>query len=211
MRDAVSFTQAGGHTTVPLDLAPYGSLFVVFRKVVSPGRAGVEGRNFPQPERLTELRGTWNVRFDPKWGGPESVLFERLVDWKDRPEEGDPNIIAGTATYLKSFDLDPGLAGGKRRLFLDLGAVRELARVRLNGRDLGVVWTPPWRVEITHAAKPSGNALEVEVVNLWPNRLIGDAALPIEQRRTQTNVAFTGDQPLLPSGLLGPVTVQVAR
>ena len=85
---------------------------------------------------------------------------------------------------------------------------KNVARVRLNGRDLSVVWTAPWRVEITDVVQPTGNKIEIDVVNLWPNRLIGDAALPVEKRYTKTNVSIGKDRPLLPSGLLGPVTVQ---
>jgi len=96
-------------------------------------------------------------------------------------------------------------------VFLDLGTVRNLAAVRLNGKDLGIVWTAPWRVEITKAVKSRVNVLEIEVINLWPNRLIGDAGQPKAQRRTVTNVAgFQADTPLLPSGLLGPVMLQTA-
>ena len=91
--------------------------------------------------------------------------------------------------------------------------VREMAKVRLNGKDLGVVWCPPWRVEITDAAQPGENVLEIDVVNLWPNRLIGDGKLPPEKRLTKTNVlkfynlAKQGEEPLWESGLLGPVTL----
>jgi hypothetical protein len=98
--------------------------------------------------------------------------------------------------------------GSGRRTYLDLGTVQDTARVKLNGRDLGVVRTAPWRVEITDAVKPTGNQLEIAVVNLWPNRLIGDAALPPEKRFTVTNVdTYKKDSPLLPSGLLGTVSV----
>jgi hypothetical protein len=93
----------------------------------------------------------------------------------------------------------------------DLGKVKNVARVRLNGKDLGVVWTAPWRVEITDAVKRAGNVLEIDVVNLWPNRLIGDAALPESQRVARTHIEFRPDQPLLSSGLLGPVTLQAAE
>ena len=95
---------------------------------------------------------------------------------------------------------------------LSLGTVKETARVRLNGKDLGVVWCAPWQVDITAAAKRGENLLEIEVVNLWPNRLIGDASLPKDQRRTITNVRRF-ERPgatLLESGLLGPVTLQFA-
>jgi hypothetical protein len=93
-------------------------------------------------------------------------------------------------------------------LYLDVGTVHNVARVRLNGKDLGVIWCAPWRVDITEAVQTSGNRLEIDVANLWPNRLIGDAALPPEKRLTRTNVVFSKDQPLLPSGMLGPVTIQ---
>ena len=87
-----------------------------------------------------------------------------------------------------------------------------MAQVRLNGKDLGVVWTAPWQVEITDAVKPAGNRLEIDVVNLWPNRLIGDSALPPEKRLTKTNVPkFKKDSPLLPSGLLGPIILQTSN
>ena len=96
-------------------------------------------------------------------------------------------------------------------MYLSLGTVKETARVKLNGKDLGVLWCAPWRVEITRAVKPGGNALEIEVVNLWPNRLIGDASLPPQERRTRTNVPFEKEKPLNSSGLIGPVRVVMAE
>jgi hypothetical protein len=155
------------------------------------------------------------VKFDPQWGGPQSVPFERLVSWPQRAEPGI-RFYSGTATYTKTFDLParevPGRSSAAgRRVFLDLGQVRELAEVRLNGRNLGVLWAPPWRVEITEAVKATGNTLEIEVVNFWPNRIIGDQSLPEDRRFTRTNIRkLTRDTPLLESGLLGPVTVSTA-
>ena len=91
-------------------------------------------------------------------------------------------------------------------MFLDLGNVRELAEVRVNGKSCGITWSPPFRVDITAAVKPGANKLEVDVVNFWPNRIIGDAGLPKEQRRTRTNIRkLTARTPLITSGLLGPV------
>jgi hypothetical protein len=129
--------------------------------------------------------------------------------------------FSGTAVYRKVFDWAP--EAGKThpaprppashpasRLFLDLGTVKETAQVRLNGQDLGVVWCHPWRVEITGTIKPGGNTLEIEVVNLWPNRLAGDSKLPADQRRTRTNVPIDPRKPLLASGLLGPVVIQAS-
>ena len=81
--------------------------------------------------------------------------------------------------------------------------------MRLNGKDLGIVWQKPFQVSIAGAAKAGANDLEVEVTNFWPNRLIGDQLLPPEKRYTQTNIRkFRADSPLMPSGLLGPVEVR---
>jgi hypothetical protein len=116
------------------------------------------------------------------------------------------------ATYKKTFDLLKDIRKSDNRLYLDLGRIKNVTEVRLNGKDLGVVWTAPWRVEITDAVRPMDNRLEIDVVNLWPNRLIGDAALPPKKRLTKTNVKkFHEDYPLYPSGLLGPVTFQRSR
>ncbi|MBZ5563217.1 MAG: discoidin domain-containing protein [Acidobacteriia bacterium] len=204
---AGTFEQAAGRTTLPLEFAPYGSLFVVFRMSVGKDVNDSALGNYPLYHNVQEFTGPWTVSFDPKWGGPESAGFNDLVSWTMRPEDGI-KYYSGTATYRKPFDLPNVLRGPQTRVALDLGEVKYIARVRLNGKDLGVVWTKPFRVEITGAAKPTGNLLEVEVVNLWPNRLIGDAALPPDRRYAHTNVSYKKDDPLLESGLLGPVRLQ---
>ena len=162
------------------------------------------------------------------------LAFETLTDWTKRPEEAI-QYYSGTAVYRNVFDFaadagnrDQGSGvnsaaqasaeirtlNPQSRLFLDLGVVKETAKIKLNGKDLGVVWCAPWRVEITDAVKEKENELEIEVVNLWPNRLIGDGKLPENRRRTHTNVlryyrpSPKGEHQLLPSGLLGPVTIQ---
>lgn len=146
-----------------------------------------------------------------------TFVFDKLEDWTRRPEPAIRHF-SGTALYRQVFDLAPENGMKKpdsqapasahpRRLFLDLGNVKELARVRLNGTDLGVVWCEPWRLEISAAVKPGANTLEIEVTNLWPNRLVGDNPLPAALRRTQTNIPIDPKQALLPSGLLGPVRV----
>ena len=130
-----------------------------------------------------------------------------MHDWTQRPEDGIRHY-SGTAVYHATFALDAAPAQGER-LLLDLGVVHEIASVRLNGVDLGVVWTRPARVDINKAAHRGNNELEITVVNLWPNRLIGDEALPEAQRFTVTNAhKFGASTPLLPSGLLGPVTIK---
>jgi hypothetical protein len=209
IRPAAVFAEAGGRTTLPFRFAPYGSMFVVFRKPVTrPAVAAVQG-NFPNFSSPQEITGSWTVQFDPKWGGPESAVFEQLVSWTQRPEEGI-KYFSGTATYRKTFDLPETLRRPGQHLTLDLGDVKNLAEVRLNGKNLGILWAPPFRVDVTDVIKPTGNSLEIEVVNFWPNRIIGDQSLPPEKRLTRTNIRkLTKDIPLMDSGLLGPVRLLV--
>jgi hypothetical protein len=209
IRMAAAFTESGGRTTLPLRFAPYGSMFVIFRKsATQPALAAAQG-NFPNFSSPQEITGPWTVQFDPKWGGPASVVFEQLVNWTQRPEEGIRHY-SGTATYRKTFDLPEALRGQGRRLTLDLGDVRNLAEVWLNGKNLGVLWALPFRVDVTDAIRPTGNSLEIEVVNFWPNRIIGDELLPAEKRVTRTNIRkLTKDTPLMDSGLLGTVRLLV--
>jgi hypothetical protein len=210
IRAATAFHQKNGRTIMPLEFDPCGSVFVIFRRPIGAMVDGTAARNYPTLTPLFKLDGAWDVAFDPKWGGPSNVRFEELTDWTKRPEDGI-KFYSGTAVYRKTFTL-PTAPDQSQRLILELGEVREVATVRLNGRDLGVVWTKPARVDITRAAKAGTNELEVSVVNLWPNRLIGDAALPPEKRFTETNMRkFVSKSPLLPSGLLGPVQMLVEK
>ena len=212
-RDLGVFTQKDGGTIVPLEFEPNGSMFVVFRKKIE--KPGETAANFLKCKLLQELSGPWTVQFDPQWFYPTVglsgdqakglLVFDKLEDWINRPEEA-VRYFSGTAVYRRTVTVPPQPSG--RPLYLDLGAVKETARVRLNGQDLGVVWCHPWRVEITPALRTGANALEIEVVNLWPNRVVGDSKLPAEQRRTRTNNSF--DQSILSSGLLGPVRVMTA-
>ncbi|MCX6907436.1 MAG: glycosyl hydrolase, partial [Verrucomicrobia bacterium] len=194
-----------GRTVVPLEFAPHQSWFVVFRNSsrLAPRDAGTT--NVLSRSERTAF-GPWEVQFDPKWGGPaKPVTFDKLEDWS---KHSDPGIryYSGTATYRTTFEFK--IQNSKSKTYLDLGVVKNLARVRLNGRDLGVVWCAPWRVEISGAVKERDNCLEITVANLWPNRLIGDQSLPLEKRFTWTTWnPFKQDALLLESGLLGPVTL----
>jgi hypothetical protein len=203
-RNATAFRQENGRTIVPLEFDPCGSVFVIFRQAIGTKVNGTTASNYPALKRQLRLDGVWDVSFDPKWGGPATVRFDELVDWTKRAEKGI-KFYSGTAIYRKTFTVSAAPNNG-RQLILDLGEVREVAEVRLNGQDLGVVWSKPARVNITSAVTSGVNTLEVSIVNLWPNRLIGDAALPAKERFTETNMRkFVSKSPLLPSGLLGPV------
>jgi len=165
----------------------------------------------PAPEPRI-IAGPWNVRFAPGWGAPAAVLFESLASWTQHPDAG-VKYFSGTAAYEKEIEVAAELLQPHHALELDLGDVRELAEVILNGRNLGILWKPPRRVDITGVVHPGKNRLEIRVTNLWPNRIIGDQFLPEPQRLTRTNIRkFTKESPLLPSGLLGPVVLRsVAR
>lgn len=209
-RDATAFRQENGHTMVPLRFNPRGSMFVVFRKSIAKTTNGTTQSNYPTLTPEMTLKGKWDVHFDPKWGGPARVTFDALTDWTKRSEKGI-KFYSGTAVYAKTFNLTSIPAGG-HKLILDLGAVDDEAVVKLNGKNLGILWTKPAEVDITSAAKVGPNDLQVSVVNLWPNRLIGDASLPPDKRYTVTNMRkFVPSTPLLPSGLLGPVRIMESR
>jgi hypothetical protein len=160
------------------------------------------------------ITGPWTVRFDPKWGGPETAEFKVLESWTARPEEGI-KYYSGTGTYIKTFRYSADSLKPGQRVLLDLGEVKDIAEVRLNGRQLGVAWTKPFRVDMTNALKTGENKLQIAVTNQWPNRLIGDGKLPPGKRFTNTNVLDyyqpkRGGHQLLRSGLLGPVTITIA-
>jgi len=210
-RNAIAWSQAHGRTTVSLEFAPYGSMFVVFRRSTSTRAAGNATGNFPTFAPVYQLDGAWTVQFDPKWGGPASCDFGSLVSWTQRPEDGI-KFYSGTATYCRTFDLPRSVHKKGDRLWLDLGNVRELAEVRLNGESLGVLWAFPFRVDVTDALTSGDNRLEVDVVNFWPNRIIGDQLLSPERRFTKTNIRkLTRETTLAESGLLGPVTLCTTR
>ena len=210
---AAGGTGAAMGTVVPLELRPGQSWFVVFRE--NGHRPTENGRpathvNFPAPTPLLTLPGPWEVSFDSSRGGPvHPVHFDSLKSWSEVPVDSI-RYFSGDAVYHTTFSLEQ--TPPKGRLIMDLGKVAVLAHVWVNGRDLGGVWTDPWQVDVTEAVGPGENRLEIKVVNLWVNRLIGDSRLPQAQRRTWTpNDPYTPTSPLTPSGLLGPVTVLSVR
>ncbi|MDR1675064.1 MAG: glycoside hydrolase family 2 [Tannerella sp.] len=150
----------------------------------------------------------WEVRFDTAWGGPEKIRFDKLVLWNEHPDDGI-RYYSGTAEYATVFRLRAEQRRDKR-VYLDLGELYNLAEVHVNGQPAGVWWQPPFSQDITDLLKDGENTLQIQVVNLWPNRLIGDQFLPEEKRFTKTNIKkFRKEHPLRPSGLAGPVTIRI--
>jgi hypothetical protein len=208
-RSAANYQNVEHGTMLPLELDPYGSMFVVFRHPVPEDAVPKQAANFVTWRPLSEIKGSWEVSFDTAWGGPGKVTFDELASWTTRPETGI-RYYSGEAIYQKTFDLPEGTKP-EGRLSLDLGSVKNVAEVSLNGKNLGVAWTAPFRFELTGTLRQSGNKLEIKIVNLWCNRLAGDVKLPKEQQITRTNVTIDPKVEPLESGLLGPVKVLTAE
>ncbi|WP_255373057.1 glycosyl hydrolase [Chitinophaga sp. YR573] len=216
------YTVAGQLTSLPLKFDAYQSYFIVFAKDSLPASTH---KNFSTNTVINTLTGPWQVSFDPKWGGPGQVHFDELKDWTLRPEDGI-KYYSGTAVYNKTFDLPE--INSSSKIYLDLGEIYNMARVKLNGKDVGILWTAPWKVDITDAVLKTNNQLEIEVINLWPNRLIGDEKLPDDGIKNEdqwpdwllkglprpssrytfsTYKFYNKHSKLLKSGLTGPVTI----
>lgn len=220
IRELTSYVQDGQHLTIDLEFEPHQSFFIIFNK---KGKSADGETNFATTNVLATLDSPWEVSFDPAWGGPEKATFNTLTDWS---RNSDPGIkyYSGTAVYKQNFDMPET---SRKHIYMNLGKVKNIARVWLNGKDMGIVWTTPWQVEITGTVKEKDNELKIEVINLWANRLIGDELLPDdgiqngqwpkwllngETRKSgrytfATQRHYTKDSPLLESGLMGPVQI----
>jgi len=198
--DAAFRTEAG-RTNIALAFAPEGSVLVVFQKPI--GSARPRKANIAKTRQLSTIAGPWTVTFDRPWGPNAPVTFTELIPWNEHDDDAI-RFYSGAAAYRTDFTM----TRPNGRIFLDLGEVKEVAQVVLNGVTIGDVWATPARTEITSALKSGPNELEVRVANNWPNRMIGDQTLPASQRSTKTNFQkFSKDHPLFPSGLIGPVRV----
>lgn len=225
-RKLEQYKTVAGITHIPLEFVPYESYFVVFDRHKARETDNKEGGgNYPTFNSILTLEGAWELSFDPKFGGPEIIQFDELQDWTEHEMRG-VKYYSGIATYRKTIQVEEL---EDKRYFLDLGEVKDLASVRLNGRDLGVIWCAPWRIDISAALIEGKNTFEIEVANRWINRLLGDSQEPDANIRTvqfdnglmggmkyQTGrYTFTTKAAMgsfkfkdpLPSGLLGPVKI----
>jgi hypothetical protein len=197
-----SYRVNGGRTEVVLRLPAEGSVFVVFRKAAKKPFLTLRT---PVETPVAAISGPWRVAFQQGRGAPASVTLSKLTPWN---ENADPGIkyFSGEGTYTKVFTMPSKQSGA--RYMLNLGEVKELAEVTLNGKSIGTVWTAPFELDISAALKPGKNLLTVKVANLWVNRLIGDAQPDAKQKYTFTIIpTYRAYAPLKPSGLLGPVQV----
>jgi hypothetical protein len=210
--EAASYRSQNGFTTVPLQLAERESVFVVFRHVaVLPDRIEPSTAE----KQLADLTGPWEVHFPTNLGAPSHLRVEKLTSWTDNSDLG-VKYFSGTATYTKTIQAPTTRLKPGAHIYLDLGKVRDIAEVLVNGTSVGIVWAPPYRVDITRALKPGANRLEIKVTNEWTNRQIGDRLLPPDKRiltppngraGAQGNAggAFGRPQILAEFGLLGEV------
>ena len=198
----LSYRTEGGRTVVSLSMTAHDAAFVVFR-----GGAAAPSRRVAEPvlAAVATLGGPWTVEFPPDRGAPSSAAFPELTSWTESADAG-VKYFSGTATYVKDLQVPPEWRTRGARLLLDLGSVKNVAEVRVNGRPAGVAWKAPFRVDVTDAVTAGMNRLEIRVSNLWPNRLIGDKQAGATRKYAYAVLDnFRADSPLLPSGLLGPV------
>ena len=193
-----------GRTWVPLALAPHESRFVVFRRggklETETPRTVVSAAN-----DVTALAGPWKVLFPEGWGMPSEMMIEALKPWKELGTTTEAKAFSGTADYLIDFTVDK--VDANTIVLLDLGRVESLANVEVNGKDLGDVWSQPYRIPLTGAVKVGRNTLKVSVTDTWYNRLVFDAGQSEADRRTWTIAGPQKDSPLRDSGLIGPVRI----
>jgi hypothetical protein len=206
IRSLTAYEQTENTTIVPLKLEAYESVFVVFRK--SAGKASASGvaANYPEPSLVTDLKGPWTVTFNVSQRGPaEPVVFETLQDWT-KSKDDRIKYYSGTAFYTCKFKMAKVPEG--KKVIINLGAFTAMAKVTVNNKYAGGLWTAPYTLDITALVKEGDNDLKIEIVNTWMNRLIGDLKLPAAQRLTWCPInPYNADSPLQPSGLFGPVKI----
>lgn len=196
-----------GRTIVPMQLEPNDAVFVVLRQ---PTNVSSVVTQEPVIEVLTTLQGPWDVSFAPNLGAPPHARFSQLHSWTDSTDTRVKHF-SGTATYAKTIGISATSLQHNSRMLLDLGEVKNLAEVIVNGHSMGVLWKAPFELDITDAIQVGDNRIQIQVTNLWPNRLIGDKQRDARQIAFATFDTFTADSPLLPAGLLGPVTLKIER
>ena len=200
-KEAVSYKMLDDRTVVTLDLVQQDAVFVIFS-----GKAKEREVVLPKLEKkeVLAIDGSWNVSYQEKRGAPQSIVMEQLTDFSLSKDAG-VKYFSGTASYQKEFEVPDSLYNADATYYLDLGEVRNMAEVFVNGQNMGFFWKSPYIVPVTSLQKGK-NKLEIKVTNQWVNRLIGDAQPGVKEKITYTAVQFYApDAPLLPSGLLGPV------
>jgi len=202
--EPASYTIENGITKVHLHLQPSDAVFVIFREKATKTSATLPAT---EEKQLATVEGSWNISFQKDRGAPASATLDKLVSYTENTDAGI-KYFSGIASYTKTITADKNWFAKNTQLWLDLGDVKNLAEVFVNGKSLGIVWKKPFRVDVTNALKAGENKLEIRVTNLWVNRLIGDAQPNVTHKITYTTMPFyQANSKLQPSGLLGPVKI----
>ncbi len=199
-----SYKIVNGRTIVPLHFEPWGTVFVVFRKTTQR-----TSHIYPLAveTQIATVEGPWNVAFQAGRGAPATSTFDKLIPWNESNDQGI-KYFSGEGTYTKRFEAASEWFGKGAKLWIDIGDVKNLASVSVNGQELGTIWHAPYRVDATPALKPGTNEISVKVINAWVNRLVGDAQPGVTTKYTFTTWQYySAKSPVLASGLIGPVTV----
>ncbi|MBL7877027.1 MAG: glycoside hydrolase [Cyclobacteriaceae bacterium] len=203
--EAADYSIAHGITTVSYEFNPEESVFVIFSKQAV-------NLAYEKPKTVSKtavsLDGSWNLAFPPNLGAPEKIALDKLISLSEHPEAG-VKYFGGTVTYKKEFTLDKAWFKPGNKFILDLGIVKDIAEISVNGKVIGTLWKLPYQIDITSALKQGTNSLEIKVTNQWTNRIAGDEANPNNKVLAGAGLRFGGgNTKLIESGLMGPVTVK---
>ncbi|MEN9908627.1 MAG: hypothetical protein RLZZ540_1776 [Bacteroidota bacterium] len=201
--EAASYSFANGATKVALHLEPNDAVFVIFGENTTQATQVVA---VPTETKIATIDGNWNLSFQKERGAPNAITIDKLASWTENKEEG-VKYFSGTGTYTKTIDAPKDWFKKGTQLWIDLGEVKNLAEVIVNGKSLGIVWKKPFRVNVSEVLKSGKNTLEIKVTNLWVNRLIGDEQANAKKITYTTMPFYKATSPLLPSGLLSEVSI----
>lgn len=201
----VASEQKNERTTISFDLPQAGSCFVVFyhNREQTNHNTPAQTKTIP----ILQLDEPWTLSFPEGWGAPQSMQVNELKPWKDLEIAPEARAFSGTAAYTTTFKIDQTQTQSATYFSIGLGQVNMIARVTLNGKYIGTLWSEPYRLDITDALVPGKNSLKIEITSTWFNRLAYDAGLPEDKRKTWTISGPDKDSSLRNSGLLGPVTI----
>ncbi|HRI21923.1 MAG TPA: glycosyl hydrolase, partial [Panacibacter sp.] len=203
-REPLSYSIADGATKVKLHMEPDDAFFIVFKDKAVKTSVDLPALKIKE---LATISGAWNVSFQKDRGAPASATFDKLVSYTDNADAGI-KYFSGTGTYTKTITASADWFTKDAEFWLNLGDVKNIAEVTVNGKAMGILWKKPFRVNVTSALKPGTNKVEIKVTNLWVNRLIGDAQPGVTNKITYTTMPFyQANSKLLPAGLIGPVQV----
>jgi hypothetical protein len=204
--EAAGYSLGENRTVVPLRMDAHELAFVVFRQ---PAREPTRTIAAPLEAVIASIEGPWRIDFPPDLGAPASIQLPEPISWTETEDDG-VKYFSGTASYSITFAAPARDAAENSKTVLDLGAVADIAEVSVNGRALGILWKPPYRIDVTGVLTPGENELRIDVTNQWGNRILGDRSLADDEKILTSSSRgpggrFGGRGGPAPSGLLGPV------